>query len=57
MKLILTSIISLTIGLSCLAQSKNNKSIDALKNETWTTIQSGYDVYKKIALSIWTMQN
>jgi len=53
MKLLLTSIISLTIGFSCVAQSKNNKSIDALKNETATTIQSGYDVYKKIALSIW----
>lgn len=53
MKLTLTSIISLTIVFSCLAQSKNNKSIDVLKNETATTIQSGYDVYKKIALSIW----
>ena len=53
MKLLLTSIISLTIGFSCLAQSKNNKSIDLLKNETAATIQSGYDAYKKIALSIW----
>ena len=53
MKLILTSILSLTIGFNCLAQSNNNKSIDALKNETATTIQSGYDAYKKIALSIW----
>ena len=53
MKLILTSIISLTIGFNCIAQNKNNKSIDALKNETATTIQSGYDAYKKIALSIW----
>ncbi len=53
MKLLLTSIIALTIGFSCLAQSKNNKSIDALKNETATSIQSGYDAYKKIALSIW----
>lgn len=53
MKLIFTSLISLTIGFNCLAQSKNTKSIDALKNETATTIQSGYDAYKKIALSIW----
>ena len=53
MKLLLTTIISLTIGFSCLAQSKNNKSIDALKNETAIGIQSGYDTYKKIALSIW----
>jgi len=53
MKLILTSIITLTIGYSCLAQSKNNKANDALKNETATSIQSGYDAYKKIALNIW----
>ncbi len=53
MKLILTSILSLTIGFNCLAQSNNNKSIDALKNETAITIQSGYDAYKKIAFSIW----
>lgn len=53
MKLILASILSLTIGFNCLAQSINNKSIDALKNEASTNIQSGYDAYKKIALSIW----
>ena len=53
MKLILTSILSLTIAFNCLAQSINNKSIDALKNEASTNIQSGYDAYKKIALSIW----
>lgn len=53
MKRILTSIVSLTIALNCLAQHKNNKSVDALKNETATTIQSGYDAYKKIALTIW----
>jgi aminobenzoyl-glutamate utilization protein B len=52
MKLILTFLVSLAIGLSCFAQS-TNKSIDALKSETATTIQSGYDAYKKIALSIW----
>lgn len=53
MKLILTSIVSLTIGFNCVAQNNNNKSIDALKKETATAIQSGYDAYKKIALSIW----
>ena len=53
MKLILTSLISLTIGFNCLAQSYNAKSTHALKNETATTIQSGYDAYKKIALNIW----
>ncbi len=53
MKLILTTIVSLTIGFSCLAQTNNNKATDALKNETATNIQSGYDAYKKIALSIW----
>ena len=30
-----------------------NKANDALKNETATTIQAGYDAYKKIALNIW----
>ena len=54
MKLILIAILSLTIGVNCLAQRiNNNKPIDVLKNETATTIQSGYDAYKKIALSIW----
>lgn len=52
MKLILVSFLSLTIGYNCLSQG-SNKSIDVLKNETATTIQSGYDAYKKIALSIW----
>ena len=53
MKLILISILSLSIVLNCLAQSSNNKSIDVLKKESATTIQSGYDAYKKIALTIW----
>lgn len=52
MKLILVSFLSLTIAYNCLSQG-SNKSIDLLKNETATTIQSGYDAYKKIALSIW----
>ncbi len=34
---------------NCIAQ----KNIDALKNETATGIQSGYNDYKKIALYIW----
>jgi aminobenzoyl-glutamate utilization protein B len=51
MKLIATSLALLSIGFSCLAQ--HNKSIDALKKETATTIQAGYEVYKKIALTIW----
>jgi aminobenzoyl-glutamate utilization protein B len=54
MKLIIISILSLTIGVNCLAQrNNNNKPIDVLKNESATTIQSSYDAYKKIALSIW----
>jgi aminobenzoyl-glutamate utilization protein B len=53
MKIILTSIFSLTIGFSSLAQSKNHKSADALKYESATTIQAGYDAYKTIALNIW----
>lgn len=52
MKLILTSLVSMIIGFNCFAQN-NNKAIDALKKETATSIQSGYDAYKKIALSIW----
>lgn len=54
MKLILISFLSQTVGFNCLAQSNiNNESIDVLKNESATTIQSGYNIYKKIALSIW----
>lgn len=53
MKLTLTSILSLAIAFTCTAQTKNNKSTDVLKNEAATSIQSGYDGYKKIALSIW----
>lgn len=53
MKLTFTSIVSLAICFSALAQSKNNKLTDALKNEAATNIQSGYDGYKKIALNIW----
>ncbi len=37
-----------------LAQKKSNtKANDALKNESATTIQAGYDAYKTIALNIW----
>ncbi|MES2848412.1 MAG: amidohydrolase [Bacteroidota bacterium] len=44
----------LIAGYSCVAQ-KNiaDKKIDALKDELAINIQSGYDAYKKIALSIW----
>ena len=52
MKLILISILSLSIGLNSLAQSKS-KSIEELKSESAKTIQSGYDAYKNIALRIW----
>ena len=40
---------------NCFAQNNNNsiKANDALKSQTATTIQSGYDAYKKIAFSIW----
>ena len=54
MKLILLSILFLAIGHNCMAQSNgNSKSIDVLKIETAKDIQSGYEVYKKIALNIW----
>lgn len=54
MKLILLSILSVAIGYNCIAQSSgNSKSIGALKNEAAKNIQSGYEVYKKIALNIW----
>jgi aminobenzoyl-glutamate utilization protein B len=37
-----------------LAQKNSKiKANDALKNESATTIQAGYDAYKKIALNIW----
>lgn len=39
----------LLAGYNCIAQ----KNIDALKNETATSIQSGYNAYKKTALTIW----
>ncbi|MEO6734623.1 MAG: amidohydrolase [Ferruginibacter sp.] len=52
MKIILVSILSLTLAHNSIAQS-NHKTNDALKNESATIIQSGYDAYKAIALSIW----
>jgi aminobenzoyl-glutamate utilization protein B len=52
MKIILTAILSLTLGYNSFAQS-TVKTVDALKNESASNIQSGYDAYKKIALSIW----
>ena len=39
---------------NCFAQKNNaTKANDGLKNESATTIQAGYDAYKKIALGIW----
>ena len=52
MKLILISILSLTLGCNCMGQI-NSKSIDVLKIEAAKNIQSGYEAYKKIALNIW----
>ncbi len=54
MKLILLTILSLALGYNCMAQnSGNSKSIDVLKNEVAKNIQSGYEMYKKIALNLW----
>jgi aminobenzoyl-glutamate utilization protein B len=52
MKLILISILSLSLGINCMGQI-NSRSVDALKNEADKNIQSGYEAYKKIALNIW----
>src|SRR5579862_5560417 len=52
MKLFILSILLLALACNCLGQT-NSKSIDALKNEAEKNIQSGYEAYKKIALSIW----
>src|SRR6476661_3495214 len=52
MKLILISILSLSLGINCMGQN-NTKSIDALKKEAEINIQSGYEAYKKTALNIW----
>lgn len=51
MKLLLSFI--LTLSISFTFAQRTNKSIDALKNEAAQNLQSGYDAYKKIALSIW----
>ena len=53
MKLIITSLIFSFGSVYCLAQNNNAKSIDVLKTETAAAIQSNYDSYKNIALSIW----
>ena len=52
MKLIITSLIFSFGSVYCLAQNNNAKSIDVLKTETAAAIQSNYDSYKNIALSI-----
>jgi aminobenzoyl-glutamate utilization protein B len=47
-------ILLLVIGCNCLAQKNTpDKTINTLKNEAANNIQSRYDVYKKIAVSIW----
>jgi len=54
MKKISVSLLLLATLCNGIAQKSNGaKSIDALKNETAINIQSGYDAYKKIALTIW----
>jgi aminobenzoyl-glutamate utilization protein B len=54
MKRILLPILSLLFVLSSMAQkTSGTRSLDALKMEAIKNIQSGYDAYKKIALSIW----
>ena len=52
MKLILISILSVALACNCMGQT-NSKSIDVLKNEAAKYIQSGYELYKRIALDIW----
>jgi len=39
--------------ITSLAQNTSSRAIEALKKESATGIQSGYDVFKKIALNIW----
>jgi aminobenzoyl-glutamate utilization protein B len=54
MKKNVLSIIALLIACQCFAQKlPSTKTIDGWKNESATNIQSGYESYKKIALSIW----
>ena len=58
MKKITTTLVFIALinvfPIHLLAQNNSNtKAIDALKNETATSIQLGYDAYKKIALNIW----
>jgi aminobenzoyl-glutamate utilization protein B len=52
MKLILIAILSLALACHCMGQG-HSRSIDVLKNEASTNIGSGYETYKKIALTIW----
>ncbi len=54
MKIILLAFLSMALCSIGSAQgNKQNKSIDALKKESASTLDSDYDAYKKIALSIW----
>ncbi len=54
MKKILTTVVSIAIGYSCMAQMTTFvKKLDALKAESAKNIQGGFDTYKKVALGIW----
>ena len=54
MKFISLCLIFIAIWCNCTAQNiSNTKSTDALKSEAAKNIQSGYEAYKKIAMSIW----
>ncbi len=54
MKLIFLFFVYIALAGNSVAQNTgNSKSIDVLKNETSKNIQTGYDVYKKVALNIW----
>lgn len=54
MKKNLFLLLLLLAGRQCVAQKNSgDKKMEALKNESATHIQSGYDTYKKTALAIW----
>jgi aminobenzoyl-glutamate utilization protein B len=54
MKKSISSILAIVLCCNCFAQKTiSAKTIDVLKNESAANIQSGYDTYKRIALSIW----
>ncbi len=53
MRSFLSATFFVLISASSMAQNTNSEAVDALKKDAAAGIQSGYDVYKKIALSIW----